>query len=312
MDRHKAAQSYDIETYIIQLMLFSVIIPTCERTDTLRQVLDALASGKQTLAFENYEVIVTDDGRVEDAEALLKAEYPWVRFVKGPKAGPAANRNNGAKFATGEWLVFTDDDCLIDANWLYAYSQHTGGTAHAMEGSIEPIGEMNKVFCECPINTTGGLFWSANIAVKRNLFEQVGGFDANFLYPSQEDCDLRQRLLPLTEIIFVKESKVSHPIRVPNVQQMMGLTIKRCSAWTYFQGKHQNMTASPENYIRLVLGWMRVYWAYTKLNFKAKSIRGVYVSFLALFVLGPYAIFKTMFYSPEYKAFRTKRATAGQ
>ncbi len=296
----------DLETYIIQLMLFSVIIPTCERTDALRQVLDALAAGKQTLAFENYEVIVTDDGRTDTTETLLKDNYPWVRFVRGPKAGPAANRNNGASIATGEWLVFTDDDCLIDPNWLSAYEKHTNGSVQAMEGSIEPIGEMNQVFCECPINTTGGLFWSANIAVKRSLFEKVGGFDRNFLYPSQEDSDLHKRLLPLTAITFVSDAKVSHPIRVPNVRQMIGLTIKRCSAWTYFQGKHNGMTARPDNYIRLVFGWMRVYWAYTKLNFKAKSIRGIFVSFLALFILGPYAIFKTMFLSPEYKPFRTK------
>lgn len=283
-------------------MLFSVIIPTCERTDALCQVLDALAQGKQILAIDQYEVIVTDDGRGTATETLVKEKYPWVRFARGPQSGPAANRNNGAAIATGDWLVFTDDDCLIDPNWLFAYSKHTGGAAQAMEGTIEPIGEMNQVFCECPINLTGGLFWSANIAVKRSLFQQVGGFDQNFLYPTQEDSDLRQRLLPLTEIIFVRDAKVRHPIRVPNVREMIGLTVKRCSAWTYFRGKHQGIAARPDNYIRLVVGWMRVYLAYAHLNLKAKSIRGLYVSSLAMFVLGPYAILKTMFFSPEYKS----------
>lgn len=288
-------------------MLFSVIIPTCERTDDLCQVLDALSAGKQTFAFENYEVIVTDDGRTADTETLVKEKYPWVRFVRGPRTGPAANRNNGAKLATAEWLVFTDDDVLIDTDWLSAYARHTGGSVQAMEGSIEAIGEMTKVFSECPINTTGGLFWSANIAVKRSLFREVGGFDQNFLHPTQEDSDLRQRLLPLTEIIFVSDAKVMHPVRVPNVHQMIGLTVKRCSAWTYFQGKHRQMSARPDNYIRLVIGWMRVYWTYTKLNFGIKSIQGIFISFLALFVLGPYAIFKTMYFSPEYKSLASWR-----
>lgn len=292
--------------YIIQLMLFSVIIPTCERADALRQVLDALASGKQTLAFEKYEVIVTDDSRTNAVEMVVKEGYSWVRFIKGPQLGPAANRNNGAKYAQGDWLVFTDDDCHLDPDWLAAYARHTDGTIQAMEGSIEPIGEMNQVFCECPINTTGGLFWSANIAVKADLFRQVGGFDQSFLYPAQEDSDLRARLLPLTEIPFVSDAKVRHPVRVPNVHEMIGLTVKRCSAWTYYQGKHHGMTASFSNYLRLVFGWMRVYSAYTYLNLKAKSIRGMYVSFLAMFVLGPYAIFRTMFLSPEFEPFRKK------
>lgn len=289
-------------------MLFSVIIPTCERTDSLCQVLDALASGKQSLAFDQYEVIVTDDGKGTLTETLIKEKYPWVKFAKGPQAGPAANRNNGAAIASGDWLVFTDDDTLIDPNWLSAYAKHTSSSVQAMEGSIEAIGQMDQVFSECPINMTGGLFWSANIAVKRSLFMDIGGFDQNFLYPSQEDSDLRQRLLPLTEIIFVSDAKVRHSVRVPNVRQMIGLTVKRCSAWTYFQGKHYGIVARPDNYIRLVIGWMRVYWAYTKLNiFKVKSIRGVFISFLSLFILGPYAILKTMFFSPEFKSLASSR-----
>jgi glycosyltransferase involved in cell wall biosynthesis len=282
-------------------MLFSVIIPTCERVDTLRQVLDALAPGKQTLPAEQYEVIVTDDSKGNAIENLVKEKYPWVRFVQGPRRGPAANRNNGAKLATGEWLAFTDDDCVLDPNWLSAYAKYTNGPAHAMEGWIEDVGKWGKVFSECPINTTGGLFWSANIAVKKCLFEQVGGFDENFPYPAQEDSDLYKRLLPLTEVIFVKEAKMGHPVRVPLVRDMIGLTINRCSSWTYFEGKHRKLSPSISNYFRLLIQWIRGYMVFTKLNIQAKTIRGVYISILAMFVLGPYAIFKTMYLSPAYK-----------
>lgn len=289
-------------------MLFSVIIPTCERTGTLLQVLKALSEGSQTLSFDQYEIIVSDDSKSDATEKVVAENFPWVRYVKGPQKGPAANRNNGATYATADWLVFTDDDCLIDSNWLTSYANNIGGEADAMEGRIEPVGEMGRVFTECPINLTGGLFYSANIAVKRSLFEQIGGFDPAFSHPSQEDTDLRDRILTLTKIRFVKDAKVGHPYRVPNVRQMIGLTIKRCSAWTYFQGKHHGMVARPDNYIRLVFGWMRVYWTYTVLNLKIKSIRGAYVSFLSLFILGPYAIFKTMFFSPEFKSLSNKKS----
>src|SRR5665213_3286620 len=100
-------------------MKFSVIIPTCNRNDLLRKCLDLLAPSNQTI--DNYEIIVTDDSKDGIAKDLIKQDYPWVCWVEGPKRGPAANRNNGAKTANGDWLVFIDDDCLPDKNVLNCY-----------------------------------------------------------------------------------------------------------------------------------------------------------------------------------------------
>src|SRR5438552_17841427 len=101
-------------------MLISVIIPTCHRNDLLVRCLDGLAPGKQDLLPEHYEVIVSDDGSRSTAEKLIAGTYPWARWVTGPRRGPAANRNHGAKHARGEWLAFVDDDCLPDKGWLEA------------------------------------------------------------------------------------------------------------------------------------------------------------------------------------------------
>ena len=51
-------------------------------------------------------------------ERFLAQQYPWVSWGRGPRRGPAANRNAGALRARGEWLAFTDDDCVPDPNWL--------------------------------------------------------------------------------------------------------------------------------------------------------------------------------------------------
>ena len=91
--------------------LFSVVITTCNRLEMLAKCLDRLGCGMQSLAANQYEVIVTDDGSQSTAEQLMKGKYPWARWLQGPRKGPAANRNNGARYAEGEWLVFTDDDC---------------------------------------------------------------------------------------------------------------------------------------------------------------------------------------------------------
>lgn len=194
-------------------MLFSVIVPTCHRNDLLAQCLQRLAPGVQTLSADSYEVIVTDDGSRSNAEELLRTEYPWARWTKGPGQGPAANRNNGARLARGEWLAFTDDDCLPEPGWLEAYGRVANGGASAMEGAIHPLGDICGDLVECPVNTTGNCFWSANIALKRDIFFQLGGFDENYPIAAHEDQDMKMRAEKVTPIPFVADSIVRHPIR---------------------------------------------------------------------------------------------------
>ena len=193
-------------------MLISVVIPTYQRNDMLAKCLDCLAPGRQTIP-DGYEVIVTDNGLNSTAEQMIRERYAWVRWFAGPGTSPAANRNNGAKHANGEWLVFTDDDCLPDAGWLQAYEKAMKGDATALEGAIHPIGDMSADLTECPVNTVGNYFWSANIAVKKEVFFGLGGFDEGYTKPGHEDQDLKIRLDKVTPIPFVADSIVRHPVR---------------------------------------------------------------------------------------------------
>src|ERR1700743_99135 len=93
-----------------QELLISVIIPTCHRNQDLGRCLGALRPDSQKSPF-SYEVIVADDGSKSTAEELIRAEYAWARWVAGPRRGPAANRNAGARNARGAWVLFLDDDC---------------------------------------------------------------------------------------------------------------------------------------------------------------------------------------------------------
>ena len=213
--------------------LFSVIVPTCHRNDLLAKCLDCLAPGVQTLSAEQYEVIVSDDGSLATACEMIRDRYPWVKWVAGLRKGPAANRNNGAKYACGEWLAFTDDDCLPDPNWLSSFAAATSGSALALEGAIHPLSDCDLDLAECPINLTGGNFWSANIAVQRSLFEKIGGFNPNYPLAAHEDQDLHLRLSPLTAISFVPEAYVYHPVRVLTLKEAITRIPKRCAAWAY-------------------------------------------------------------------------------
>jgi GT2 family glycosyltransferase len=215
---------------------FSVIIPTCHRNDLLAKCLDCLAPGKQTggdcsgnrrqkSEVRNpisdppsftYEVIVTDDGSKSTAREMIEKNYPWARWIEGPRRGPAANRNNGAKFAQGEWLVFTDDDCLPDPAFLSAYwAAATENGAPVLEGKTSPTGIRTRVDMECPANETGGYLWSCNFAIRKDLFFELEGFDTNFPGPAMEDVDFRTRLQKAEKAIkFIPEALVLHPWRL--------------------------------------------------------------------------------------------------
>jgi GT2 family glycosyltransferase len=230
----------------------SVIIPTYHRNELLRKCLDRLKPGVQTLPADQYEVIVTDDGSKTTAEEMIRDDYPWVKWVAAPRKGPAANRNNGAKHAQSEWLAFTDDDCLPEPDWLSAFVASTKGSPLALEGAIHPLGDYdNQDLNSCPINLTGGYFWSANIAVHRSLFEKVEGFDPNYPYPYHEDVDFKDRVSLNTTILFVPEAIVFHPVERATLKETIAVIPKRAIATAYHMNKHRESFGSSEDVLSL-------------------------------------------------------------
>ncbi len=197
-------------------MRFSVVIPTYHRNDLLAKCLDRLAPNVQTLAADQYEVIVSDDGHESTAEDMIQQNYPWAKWVAGSRKGPAANRNNGAKYSQGEWIAFTDDDCLPDVQWLAAYDEAIANNKHYLvfEGRTYVDRPRKSLAETSPINESGGYLWSCNFSIQRHLFESLGGFDERFPYAAMEDVDLRLRLAKSGhKFQFTKPASVCHPWR---------------------------------------------------------------------------------------------------
>lgn len=193
--------------------MISVVIPTCRRLDLLGRCLDRLAPGTQTLAGDQYEVVVTDDG-TPTAEALIRDKYPWATWVAGPRRGPASNRNNGARQARGEWVAFVDDDCVPAAGWLAAYAAAVHDGCEVYEGMTTCEAGCHSPLETAPTNTTGGWLWSCNMMIRRDRFLALGGFDEGFPYPNMEDVEFRERLLAAGhKFEFVPRAVVDHPPR---------------------------------------------------------------------------------------------------
>ena len=176
----------------------SVIVPTHARPGRLAELLASLA--RQTLAPERFEVIVVDDGSPEGARPDGALARGNVRLVRQPQSGPAAARNRGAREARAPLLLFVDDDCLVEPDWVAAlvgaHAAHPdallgGTTCNGLPGNAcADAAEGLLAFLDAEALARGGAldFVASNdIACARERFFAIGGFDADYPLAAGED-----------------------------------------------------------------------------------------------------------------------------
>ncbi len=203
-----------------------MIVPTCQRNALLAKCLTCIQASQPNELLDEIEVIVSDDGVTTTARELIEKTFPSVHWWQGPRRGPAANRNAGARQAKGRWLVFTDDDCLPQAGWLKAIADCARtDNFDIVEGkTIAPNRQDNpgKYYVE---NLSGGSFWSCNLAIKKDVFERLGGFDEDFLEAGGEDMELAFRIQTnKLRSFFSQEALVVHPDRDVTLQSLIWRT----------------------------------------------------------------------------------------
>lgn len=200
----------------------------------LIKCLNLLQYSVQFLTSAEYELIVSDDSSDLITKNLIAEKFQWITWTQGPKRGPAANRNNGAKQAKGDWFIFLDDDVLPDSTLLREYIKaiKTNPTVEAFEGAILPDDWelLKKDMAECPVNIDGECFWSANICINSELFKRINGFDEDYLEAAQEDQQMKINIeknisIPIK---FLPTCKVIHPVRFFTVWQRI-MKIKKAS-----------------------------------------------------------------------------------
>ena len=94
--------------------LVSIVIPTLNRRTQLRNCLNSLLE----INYSNFEVVVVDNGCTDDTEEMVRRDFSNVNFIFEKKKGVVFARNAGSKFAKGEIIAYTDDDCIVDPNWI--------------------------------------------------------------------------------------------------------------------------------------------------------------------------------------------------
>lgn len=183
----------------------SVVIPVYNGQETLADCLRALEA--QTLPRDRYEIIVIDDGST-DASASI-AEQFGVRLLRQENLRESAARNAGTRAAQGEWVAFTDADCVPTRTWLASLQQavEQNREDRLVLGAAGPIfGYASRSPAARFVDLTRGLDTEGhlkhpvfpyaplgNAMYRREALIQVGGPDERFNhYPGP---DLHDRLL---------------------------------------------------------------------------------------------------------------------
>ena len=91
---------------------FSIVIPVYNVEDYIERCLESIK--KQT--FKDYEVIVVNDGTKDNSMEIVN-KYPF-KIINQENQGLSAARNNGAKKAKGEYILFLDSDDYLEKNTL--------------------------------------------------------------------------------------------------------------------------------------------------------------------------------------------------
>lgn len=184
-------------------MKVSVIIPTHNRPQLLKQALNSVFSQEKA----PYEIIVIDDASLVQATSVLQfLEYKHQKRIRvhrfeSPQGANIA-RNYGASLAGGDILMFLDDDDTWEPSkikdQLYVFSQNPEvGLVYSGRLIVNNV-DREKILYKIFPKREGLLYpnilscnfigTTSSVALRKKLFEEVGGFDEQL--PACQDYDL--------------------------------------------------------------------------------------------------------------------------
>jgi len=237
---------------------FTVIVPTCGRTERLAACLDAVLAGERV----PDEVVVVDNAPADPATAALLREprYARVRRVEEPRAGAPRARAAGLAAAREPFVAFLDDDVIADRAWLarIADAFASDPAVAAVTTRIRPAelaapaqrwleqfggfdkGTRRRVFDLGPNRApdslypySPGLYGSgASMAFRTRTLRELGGFDLR-LDIGGEDLDVLMQIVLGGHRLVYEPAAVAwhrHPADAASLKRTMFLYVAGLTA----------------------------------------------------------------------------------
>jgi GT2 family glycosyltransferase len=234
----------------------SVVVPVRDGAGSLAALLASLAT--QTLAGERFEVVVVDNGSRDGAAAAV-ARAAGAIVVRESWANRARARNVGVAAASAPLIAFTDGDCRAGTTWLEAVvaclerAPLVAGPvvvdATADPGRCERLEGLWRFDQETNVRASG---WaaSANLGVRRRVYEAIGGFDPAYRQIG-EDVDLCLRARAAGhELAYCPDAVVHHDPET-RLRPILGRAFRH--GWSSNQHHHR---------LPMAVGWR--YWRHPR------------------------------------------------
>ena len=213
----------------------SIVIPHWNNVDVLSECLESISNTN----FENFETIVVDNASTDNSVASVRSNYPNVKLIENDKNyGYAGGCNIGAEAASGDFLIFLNNDTVQEKDWisnliktinsddkiaavqpkiLNYYDRnvfdYAGGSGGHMDIYCFPFAR-GRIFSfqendEGQYNNKEKCFWSSGTCfmVRRELFQKAGGFDESF-FAHMEEIDMCWRLYAMGFEVWVEPDSV--------------------------------------------------------------------------------------------------------
>jgi glycosyltransferase involved in cell wall biosynthesis len=242
---------------------FSVIVPVWNGRDSIARCLEALRA--QTYPRDRFEILVVDNGSDDDTPEIART-FEGVTVLSETKPGSYAARNKGLAHAAGEYVFFTDADCIPRPNWIEAGAAALlNPAAGVFAGPVELFrdGEGGHNMCvhyerlfafRQALNVAEGRCTTANWLCRRSILLALGGF--NDALRSGGDWEMSQRIAKAGYApVYVNEMAVAHPVRATLDELMRKRRRVIGGFWT--RGRSRSFLALVGARLRFDIGQMR-------------------------------------------------------
>ncbi len=182
-------------------MRISIVVPVYNSPQNLVECLSAL----RALSCPDSEIIVVDDASTDDTSSIATRMGARVlRLMKN--SGPAAARNHGARYAQGDILLFVDADVVVApgvvSRVLQVFEEHPDVAAvfgsyddrPPAKGVVSQYRNLLHHYVHQNGNPEASTFWTGCGAIRRSVFEEMGGFTEKHAGRWIDDIELGYRL----------------------------------------------------------------------------------------------------------------------
>ena len=229
---------------------FSVVVPHRNRPEILRESLDRLRSCWPDAV---AEILVVDDASDEDLVPSAESLGALVRVLRqGRQIGPAACRNQGARVASNELLLFLDDD-----SWPVSGDWKTVARRFAERGELAAVGLRVLLGSRCESGGAFNAFVACGAIVRREALLQVGGFPESFGFYAEEYAVCYAFLEAGYEVRMWSEPAVFH--RKTTVERDQGAILSRLAHNNRrLLEPHRKEQRVIDGRLREILSWYRL------------------------------------------------------